>query len=189
MLIAGVDEAGRGPLAGPVIAAAVILPLKYDLPNLNDSKLLTAKTRNILYDQIQAIAIAWAVGCAEVAEIDKLNILQATLLAMQRAVEKLIVLPQKILVDGLQVPRFSIAAEAICHGDALIPAISAASIMAKVTRDAQMQMLHHQYPQYGFASHKGYGTEQHLKALREHGPCPLHRRSFKPVRDAEVADV
>ena len=180
-LTAGVDEAGRGPLAGPVVAAAVILDPLDPINGLTDSKKLTALRRESLFDEIQARALCCSIALATVEEIDYLNILQATLLAMKRAVEGLRVTPSRALVDGNQLPRLAIFAKAIVKGDALVPAISAASILAKVYRDRWCADYHLQYPQYGFASHKGYGTAAHLAALREHGACPQHRRSFAPV--------
>jgi ribonuclease HII len=180
-LIAGVDEAGRGPLAGPVVAAAVILDEMHPIAGLNDSKKLTALRRERLYDEIRAKALCCSVAQASVEEIDRLNILQATLLAMRRAVEGLRLKPAKVLVDGNRLPVLGMLAEAIVGGDALVPAISAASILAKVTRDRWCAELDQQYPQYGFASHKGYGTAVHLAALRAHGACPEHRKTFAPV--------
>lgn len=180
-LHAGVDEAGRGPLAGPVVAAAVILDDLQPIRGLADSKTLSASRRDKLYEQIMATSLCCAVGQASVAEIDALNILQASLLAMQRAVQGLRLRPTKVLVDGNRLPRLPMLAEAIVGGDASIPAISAASIVAKVTRDRWCEQYHQHYPQYGFASHKGYGTAEHLAALQLHGACPEHRRSFAPV--------
>jgi ribonuclease HII len=180
-LIAGVDEAGRGPLAGPVVAAAVILDEMRPIAGLNDSKKLTALRRERLYDEIRAKALCCSVAQASVEEIDRLNILQATLLAMRRAVNGLRLKPAKVLVDGNRLPVLDMLAEAIVGGDALIPSISAASILAKVTRDRWCAELDQQYPQYGFAAHKGYGTAVHLAALRAHGACPEHRKTFAPV--------
>ncbi|MGI9133003.1 MAG: ribonuclease HII [Rhodoferax sp.] len=180
-LVAGVDEAGRGPLAGPVVAAAVILDDLKPIKGLNDSKALSAARRERLFDEIRAKALCCSVAAASVDEIDQLNILQATLLAMRRAVEGLRLKPVKVLVDGNCLPALDVLAEAIVRGDATVPAISAASILAKVTRDRWCSELDAQYPQYGFAGHKGYGTAEHLRALREHGACPQHRRSFAPV--------
>ena len=180
-LIAGVDEAGRGPLMGPVVAAAVILNDLNPIKGLADSKKLTALQRDKLYDEIRAKALCCSIAMASVEEIDQLNILQATMLAMKRAVEGLRLKPHKALVDGNRLPALNMLAEAIVKGDALIPAISAASILAKVTRDrwcAEYDLL---FPQYGFAGHKGYGTAAHLLALREHGAYPQHRKSFAPV--------
>ena len=181
-LIAGVDEAGRGPLAGPVVAAAVILDDLAPIKGLNDSKLLTARTRERLFDEIRAKALCCSIAQASVEEIDALNILQATLLAMRRAVEGLRLRPHKVLVDGNRLPILVIPAEAIVKGDSKVKAISAASILAKVHRDRLCLELHAQHPQYGFDGHKGYPTPAHLAALREHGVCPQHRRSFAPVR-------
>lgn len=180
-LMAGVDEAGRGPLMGPVVAAAVILNDMKPIKGLADSKKLTALQRNRLYDEIRANALCCSIAMASVEEIDELNILQATMLAMKRAVEGLRLKPQKALIDGNRLPALSMLAEAIVKGDAIIPAISAASILAKVTRDRWCAEFDLQYPQYGFAGHKGYGTAAHLVALREHGACPQHRKSFAPV--------
>lgn len=183
-LVAGVDEAGRGPLAGPVVAAAVILDDHKPIKGLADSKKLTALRREKLFDEIRAKALCCSVALATVEEIDRLNILQATMLAMQRAVKGLRLKPAKVLVDGNRLPVLDVVAEAIVSGDARVPAISAASILAKVTRDRMLDELHDQHPLYGFDRHKGYGTAQHLAALREHGPLPAHRRSFAPVAQA-----
>lgn len=183
-LAAGVDEAGRGPLAGPVVAAAVILDPRQGIAGLADSKKLTARRREQLFDQIQDKALCCAIGQASVEEIDRLNILQATLLAMQRAVAGLRLVPARVLVDGNRLPRLPMLAEAIIGGDAKVPAISAASILAKVHRDRWCEQIDAEYPQYGFAAHKGYGTVAHLDALRQHGPTPWHRRSFAPVAQA-----
>jgi ribonuclease HII len=180
-LVAGVDEAGRGPLAGPVVAAAVILDDHKPIRGLADSKKLTARRREKLFDEIRAKALCCSVAQASVEEIDRLNILQATMLAMQRAVKGLRLKPAKVLVDGNRLPVLDVVAEAIVSGDALVPSISAASILAKVTRDRMLEELHAQHPGYGFDRHKGYGTAQHLAALRELGPLPVHRRSFAPV--------
>jgi ribonuclease HII len=182
-LMAGVDEAGRGPLAGPVVAAAVILDDLHPIKGLADSKKLTPLRREKLYDEIRAKALCCSIALATVEEIDSLNILQATMLAMKRAVEGLRLKPHKVMVDGNRLPVLDILAEAIVKGDALVPAISAASILAKVYRDRWCDEFHLQYPQYGFAGHKGYGTAAHLAALREHGACPQHRRSFAPVAE------
>lgn len=184
-LVAGVDEAGRGPLAGPVVAAAVILDDRQPIAGLADSKKLSAARRDQLYDEIRAKALCCCVAQASVEEIDRLNILQATLLAMQRAVAGLRLKPGLVLVDGNRLPLLEMRAEAIVKGDAKVAAISAASILAKVTRDRGLELLDQRYPQYGFARHKGYGTAEHLQALRVHGPCPEHRRSFAPVAQAE----
>jgi ribonuclease HII len=183
LIICGVDEAGRGPLAGPVSAAAVILDPDRPIAGLADSKKLSEAQRDRLALLIRERALAWAVAYAEVDEIDKLNILQATLLAMRRAVLALPVRPQQMLVDGLYCPDTGIPGTAIVQGDSRIAAISAASILAKTARDALMLELHASYPHYGFASHKGYPTAAHLTALREHGVSPVHRKSFRPVRD------
>ncbi len=180
-LTAGVDEAGRGPLMGPVVAAAVILNDLNPIKGLADSKKLTALQRSRLYDEILAKALCCSVAMATVQEIDELKILQATMLAMKRAVEGLRLKPHKALVDGNRLPALQMLAEAIVRGDAKVPAISAASILAKVTRDRWCAEYDLQYPQYGFAGHKGYGTAAHLLALREHGACPQHRRTFAPV--------
>lgn len=182
MLTAGVDEVGRGPLAGSVVAAAVILPSDFSVP-LMDSKKLTAKARLLLVDKIKSGAVAWALGEASVAEIDKINILQASLLAMRRAVDALTIKPEMVLVDGNKLPVWDYAARAIIKGDQTEPTISAASIIAKVARDQMLVELDAQYPEYGFAKHKGYGTKAHMLALQEHGPCPWHRKSFAPVRN------
>jgi ribonuclease HII len=180
-LVAGVDEAGRGPLAGPVVAAAVILDDLNPIRGLNDSKKLSAKRREALFDEIRARALCFAIAEASVQEIDQINILQATLLAMKRAVEALRLPPKLVLVDGNRLPTLSIRAEAIVQGDALVPAISAASILAKVHRDRLCQAMHQRYPVYGFDQHKGYGTVQHLAALQAHGPADCHRLTFAPV--------
>ena len=182
-LMAGVDEAGRGPLAGPVVAAAVILDELNPIKGLADSKKLTALRREALYDEIRAKALCCSIALATAEEIDSLNILQATMLAMKRAVEGLRLKPHKVLVDGNRLPTLIILAEAIVKGDALVPSISAASILAKVYRDRWCAEFHLEYPQYGFAGHKGYGTVAHLAALRLHGACPQHRRSFAPVAE------
>ena len=184
VLLAGVDEAGRGPLAGPVVAAAVILDDLHPIAGLAHSKKLGAARREALFDEIRAKALCCSIAEASVAEIDRLNILQATLLAMQRAVAGLRLRPSLVQVDGNRLPLLGIRAEAIVKGDAKVGAISAASILAKVTRDRGLQALHAQYPQYGFDRHKGYGTAAHLAALHTHGPCEAHRRSFAPVVQA-----
>jgi ribonuclease HII len=181
MHIAGVDEAGRGPLAGPVIAAAVILNPDKPIIGLADSKMLSEKKRNALFPLIQEYALAWAIGSAEVEEIAQLNIFHASLLAMQRAVLALSIPPEKAWFDGTHCPQLACITQAIIKGDQKIPAISAASILAKVTRDQQMQLLDAQYPGYGFAIHKGYGTAVHREALKRLGPCPQHRKSFRGV--------
>ncbi len=182
-LIAGVDEAGRGPLAGPVVAAAVILDDLDPIAGLADSKKLTARKRELLFDEIRARSLCFAVAQASVEEIDRLNILQATLLAMRRAVEGLRLSPKLVLVDGNRLPVLPMRCEAIVKGDALIAAISAASILAKVSRDHWCREYDLRYPAYGFASHKGYGTAQHLSALKSHGACPEHRKTFRPVTE------
>ncbi|WP_408594112.1 ribonuclease HII [Limnohabitans sp.] len=182
-LIAGVDEAGRGPLAGPVVAAAVILDDLNPIVGLADSKKLTALKRERLYDEIRAKALCCSIAEASVEEIDSLNILNATLLAMRRAVEGLRLKPHKVLVDGNRLPVLDVLAEAIVKGDSKVPAISAASILAKVHRDRWCLQLHAQYPEFGFDRHKGYGTEAHLQALRTHGATPWHRHSFAPVAE------
>ncbi|EDT03507.1 Ribonuclease H [Burkholderia ambifaria IOP40-10] len=183
-IVCGVDEAGRGPLAGPVVAAAVILDPARPIDGLDDSKALSAKKRDALYDLIVARASAYCVASASVDEIDTLNILHATMLAMKRAVEGLSVLPTLAQIDGNRCPTLTVRAEAIVSGDALVPSISAASILAKVTRDRMLVDLHERFPVYGFNVHVGYSTPKHLAALREHGPCEVHRRSFAPVREA-----
>ncbi len=180
----GVDEAGRGPLAGAVYAAAVILDPAQPIAGLADSKTLSEKRRDALAILIRERALAYAIASASVEEIDAINILQATLLAMKRAVEALKHAPSEVLVDGLHVPKISFASRAIVEGDRLIEEISAASILAKTARDAEMCALHAQFPQYNFRQHKGYGTAEHMRALKAYGPCALHRRSFAPVRAA-----
>ena len=182
-LMCGVDEAGRGPLMGPVVAAAVILDELNPIRGLADSKKLTALKREKLYDEIRAKALCCSIALATAEEIDSINILQATMLAMKRAVEGLRLKPHKVLVDGNRLPTLVILSEAIVGGDALVPSISAASILAKVYRDRWCESFHLEYPHYGFAAHKGYGTAVHLAALREHGACPEHRRSFAPVAE------
>ena len=182
LLVCGVDEAGRGPLAGPVFAACVILCEGDPIEGLADSKVLSHARREELAVQIRNRAVAWAVASASVEEIDRINILRASLLAMQRAVEQLIIEPHEVLVDGLYCPQVRFPARAIVDGDALVAEISAASILAKTARDALMVELHELYPDYGFARHKGYSTTQHLEALQRFGVCPIHRRSFAPVR-------
>jgi len=180
--VAGVDEAGRGPLAGAVFAAAVILDPTKPITGLNDSKKLSEKRREVLFVEIQTKALAWSIAEASAAEIDAINILQASLLAMQRAVAGLSVVPTEVLVDGNRAPVFACPARAIIGGDALEPCISAASILAKVARDRTLLDLHARYPQYGFDRHKGYPTAEHMAALVAHGACPEHRRSFAPVK-------
>lgn len=187
-LVAGVDEAGRGPLAGPVVAAAVMLDPRVPIDGLRDSKQLTARARERLAELIREHAYAWSVGRADAGDIDRINILQATLLAMARAVAGLSTNPHHVMVDGLHCPRLSCSVEAVVGGDGRFPSISAASILAKVTRDAEMVELDYRYPQYGFRRHKGYPTREHRDALRQHGPCPYHRRSFAPVRAAIEAN-
>ena len=185
--ICGVDEAGRGPLAGAVVAGAVVLDPENPINGLKDSKKLSPARREFLFEQIQLKAKAWGLGEASPAEIDQINILQATMLAMCRAIEDLTTRlggwPEKALIDGNRCPELPIAAEAIVKGDTKEPAISAASILAKVTRDRQMMALHEIHPQYGFDQHMGYPTEAHFAALKEFGACPEHRRSFSPVRN------
>jgi ribonuclease HII len=185
-LLAGVDEVGRGPLAGPVVAAAVILDDLRPVKGLRDSKTLSAVTRERLDAEIRAKALCVSLAEASVEEIDRLNILQATLLAMQRAVEGLRLTPAHVLVDGNRLPRLKVPAEAVVKGDARVAAIAAASIVAKVHRDTLLDGLHERHPAYGFAGHKGYPTPEHLAALRAHGVCAAHRRSFAPVREALV---
>jgi ribonuclease HII len=181
MLSAGVDEAGRGPLAGPVFAAAVILDPARHIRGLRDSKVLTAERRDELATEIRAHAIAWAVASADVQEIDQLNILRATMLAMRRAVEALSVVPVEAIIDGNQCPQLNCRVYAIVKGDRDVASISAASILAKTARDALLIQLDVLYPNYGFAQNKGYGTPEHLAALDRYGPCAIHRRSFAPV--------
>jgi ribonuclease HII len=182
LLVAGVDEVGRGPLAGAVVAAAVILNPKYCIKGLTDSKKLSEKKRNILDGEIREKAMAWALGRSEVDEIDDINILQASLLAMQRAVEGLSIIPDHIKIDGNQLLAMSCSMEAIIKGDLTVAEISAASIIAKVARDKEMVALDHLYPEYGFATHKGYPTKKHREALLKYGITPIHRRSFAPVK-------
>ncbi|WP_092402451.1 ribonuclease HII [Candidatus Ichthyocystis sparus] len=184
MLVCGVDEAGRGPLAGSVFAAAVILDMSRSLPELNDSKKLSKKKREELFLVIQETAIAWAVAEATVAEIDQMNILQASLLAMKRAFDKVSHVPcDDVCIDGSHCPNLSTVCRAVVCGDALIPAVSAASIMAKVSRDHYCSVLHELYPQYDFVKHKGYPTKQHFLLLEKFGPSPVHRCSFAPVKN------
>ncbi|HVY08051.1 MAG TPA: ribonuclease HII [Burkholderiales bacterium] len=180
--VCGVDEAGRGPLAGPVFAACVILDDDDPIDGLADSKMLTHERREELAGQVRMRAVAWAIASATVEEIDRINILRASLLAMRRAVEQLTIEPHEVLVDGLHCPEVRYPSRAIVDGDALVKAISAASILAKTARDAVMVEMHALYPDYGFAQHKGYGTRQHMDALQRLGACPIHRRSFAPVR-------
>ena len=180
--VAGIDEAGRGPLAGPVVAAAVILPRGYSQEFLDDSKKVSSKRRDLLYEELTRDSqVCWGVAFAEVGEIDELNILRATHVAMERAALALPVQPAFCLIDGLDVPGFPLEAKGVVKGDGISLSIAAASIIAKVTRDRRMQELADEFPVYGFAKHKGYGTQIHMKALREYGPCREHRRSFAPV--------
>jgi ribonuclease HII len=188
-VVCGVDEAGRGPLAGPVFAAAVILDPRRPIEGLRDSKQLTEARRNELAPQIKEHALAWAIAECSHQEIDSLNILQATMLAMRRAVEALAMVPTIALIDGNRCPPLSVRAHAIVEGDDKVHAISAASILAKTARDAALVALHAVYPDYGFDQHKGYSTPLHLERLRAHGPCPVHRRSFAPVRALMEPDL
>ncbi|SEN33607.1 RNase HII [Nitrosomonas marina] len=181
-LVGGVDEAGRGPLAGPVVAACVVLGTQFDLPGLTDSKQLSEKKRNSLAAAIKQHARGWAVASATVAEIDQLNILQATLLAMQRAVALLPVAPDLVMIDGTQSPKIEIPTRTVIRGDSLVAEISAASILAKTARDAEMMALHRRFPEYGFDRHKGYPTRRHIDALQMYGITEIHRRSFAPVQ-------
>lgn len=187
-LVAGVDEAGRGPLAGPVVAAAVILDPRNPIEGLADSKALSARRRAVLYELIRERALCCAVAEASLEEIETLNILGATLLAMRRAVEGLRLRPRKVLVDGNHLPTLPVLSEAIVGGDAKVPAISAASILAKVHRDRWCEAIDRQFPQYGFAKHKGYGTAEHLQAIARHGPCEVHRMGFSPMRESRGAE-
>lgn len=182
-LIAGVDEVGRGPLCGPVIAAAVILDPEHPIAGLNDSKKLTEKRREALTEKIKTFALAYSIGRATVEEIDTINILQASMLAMQRAVNGLSIRPELALIDGNRCPMLNIPSEAIIKGDSKVESIAAASIIAKVTRDYEMVLMDKEWPQYGIAKHKGYPTKAHMEALRQHGPAPIHRKSFKPVKN------
>ena len=186
-LPAGIDEAGRGPLAGPVVAGSVILDPNIRIPGLADSKKLTAKKRESLYEVIKEKAYAWGLGYASAKEIDEVNIHQATLLAMQRAYVAMQMDAAQVYVDGLYCPTIQVPCTAVVKGDQLVAEISAASILAKVTRDTEMKEHHRELPQYGFDQHKGYPTAKHIAALQEHGPCKLHRKSYKPVRDAMIA--
>lgn len=181
-VIAGVDEAGRGPLAGAVIAGAVILDPNNPIEGLMDSKKISEKKRDALFDEIQQKALAWSIGRAEVEEIDEINILQASMLAMKRAVESLSVTPELVLVDGNRCPDILLKTEAVVKGDQLVEAISAGSILAKVARDREMLAFDKKFPQYGFAKHKGYPTKVHMDAIREHGVCEIHRKTFGPVK-------
>lgn len=183
-LLAGVDEVGRGPLVGAVVTAAVILNPERPIPGLADSKKLTDKRREVLYEQIIEHAASWSLGRCEAGEIDRLNIFQATMVAMERAVAGLHVAPEYVLVDGNRCPRWRWASEPVVKGDSRVEAISAASIIAKVTRDREMVVLHEEFPEYGFASHKGYPTPVHLEALGRLGATAHHRRSFRPVQEA-----
>ena len=185
-MIAGIDEAGRGPLAGPVVAAAVVLHPHRPIEGLADSKMISPKKRIHLYNKIKFNSIAWGIGYATAAEIDEINIHHATLRAMQRAYMEMHVEVKNVLVDGLYCPNLNTSCTAIVKGDQTVPAISAASILAKVTRDAEMRNHHKMMPEYGFDQHKGYPTAQHIAALKKFGPCDLHRRSYKPVKDAMV---
>ena len=188
LCLAGVDEVGRGPLAGDVVTAAVILPENHQIEGLADSKVLSARQRENLYADIIGQAECWAVGRASVEEIDRFNILQATLMAMRRAVLSLDVKPDYVVVDGNRLPQWEYASEAVVKGDGRVDVISAASIIAKVVRDAEMLALDSHYPGYGFAANKGYGTPQHLEALQRLGPTPIHRRSFAPVSNELKAE-
>lgn len=188
-LVAGVDEAGRGPLAGPVVAAACILPNHFDLPGLNDSKKLTEKKRKILSEKIKEQAIAYGLGSADPAEIDLLNILQATKLAMKEAIRNLPIPPGFILVDGRDSLSITVVHKAVVGGDGICACIAAASILAKVARDELMGEMHLVYPEYGFDQHKGYGTSLHLEAIQRFGPCPLHRLSFSPLKEMMAGSV
>lgn len=183
MQVAGVDEAGRGPLAGPVVAAVVILNPVHPIHGLKDSKQLSEKQREILYEEICAYSLAFAVGEASVQEIDQINILQATMLAMQRAVMALTIQPDLVLIDGNRIPKIPFFAKAIIQGDQSEPCISAASIIAKVTRDRIMRKMHIEFPHYGFDQHKGYGTKKHLEALTQFGASRIHRQSFAPIKE------
>jgi ribonuclease HII len=188
-IVCGVDEAGRGPLAGPVFAAAVILDPRRPIEGLKDSKQLTEARRNELAPQIKECALAWAIAECSHEEVDSLNIYHATMLAMRRAVEALATVPTIALIDGNRCPPMSVKAHAIVEGDDKVHAISAASILAKTARDAALVALHEVYPQYGFDQHKGYSTPLHLERLKAHGPCPVHRRSFAPVRALMEPDL
>ena len=180
--VAGIDEAGRGPLAGPVVAAACILPMEFEIPGLNDSKKLSEKKRNTLLKMIMDQAVAYSLGICSNQEIDFLNILQATRLAMKRAVEDLVVSPDYLLIDGKDKIDVPVSQKVVIGGDGLCACIAAASILAKVTRDEIMYDMHEQYPEYCFDKHKGYGTKIHMEALKKFGPCPIHRRSFAPIK-------
>ena len=178
LVICGIDEAGRGPLAGPVAAGAVILPADHDILYLNDSKKLSAKKRDMLFDQIREEAVSWAVGLVEPARIDEINILQATYEAMRIAIGKLTARPDVLVNDAVTIPGVLIPQVPVIKGDAKCISVAAASVLAKVTRDRIMEEMDAKYPEYGFAKHKGYGTKEHMDAIREHGPCPIHRRTF-----------
>ena len=182
MLVAGVDEAGRGPLAGPVAVAAVILPQEAHLPRINDSKKLSAAVREELFTQIAAIAISYHVALIDAETIDRMNILQATRMGMYEAIAALTPAPDEVLIDAVQLPKLSMPSQSIIKGDAKSASIAAASILAKVTRDRLMDEYDFTYPNYGFAKHKGYGTRKHVEAIRTYGVCPLHRKSFEPIR-------
>ncbi len=182
LLLAGVDEVGRGPLAGDVVTAAVILDPAKPIEGLADSKKITPRRRELLFEEILQKALGWCVARCTVEEIDRLNILHATMLAMKRAVEGLVIQPEYVAVDGNRLPVWPYPSQSVVKGDSKIPAISAASILAKVTRDNEMCMLEQQYPGFGFARHKGYGTREHIEAIGRLGPCPIHRRSFEPVK-------
>jgi ribonuclease HII len=182
-MVAGVDEAGRGPIAGPVVSAAVVLPENFDVPGINDSKKLSEKKREALFPMIQTQAISFGIGLADHEEIDRINILQASLLSMKRAVEDLQMTPDYLLIDGKFTIDTSLNQRCVIKGDALSLSIAAASILAKVTRDRIMADLDVQYPQYGLKRHKGYPTKAHKEAILTHGPCPVHRKSFKGVKD------
>jgi ribonuclease HII len=185
-LVAGVDEAGRGPLVGNVVAAAVILDRNNPIDGLTDSKKLSVVRREQLAEQIRETAMAWSVVSIDATEIDRINILQATMLGMKRSIEQLSISPGHVFIDGNRCPDLAIPSTAVIKGDLRVAEISAASILAKVERDAQMLVLHESYPQYGFDKHKGYPTKDHMKALMEYGPCPHHRRSYGPVKRAEM---
>ena len=185
--VAGIDEAGRGPLAGPVVAGCVILNSEVHISGLADSKKLTAKKRETLYEEIKQEAYAWGLGHATAEEIDEINIHQATLLAMRRAYIAMQIEAAHVYIDGLYCPNIYAPCTAVVKGDQLVAEISAASILAKVTRDTEMEVHHKELPHYGFNQHKGYPTAKHIAALREHGPCKLHRKSYKPVKDALAA--
>ncbi len=186
-LVAGIDEAGRGPLAGPVVASSVILNANSPIEGLADSKKLSAKKRARLSDEIKSNVYAWGIGYATAGEIDEINIHQATLLAMQRAYQAMQVAAIHVYIDGMYCPALDVPCTAVVKGDQLIAEISAASILAKVTRDTEMEAHHKELPEYGFDQHKGYPTAKHIAALQQHGPCKLHRKSYKPVKDALAA--